>query len=339
MGKIFVSIETSALDPKTAMDFIADPGHGAMDIFVGMVRDHNLGKKVRGVSYDVFEPLALQILRDLCQLAQNRFGSELNIYLAHFKGRLDISGISVIIAVSSPHRDESFQACRYLIEELKQQAPIWKQEHYVDGDSEWVKGHALCAHHHHKKPATDFTGVVLAGGKSSRMGRNKALMTFHNMRLIDNAIGVLSTISTNQVQISGMVEGYKSIIDQVSDFGPMAGICSSVLSNQECKRWLFLPVDMPLITSDALQQLIDGSSGKEAICFKNNPLPLFLQITDSVLNHITQTLVAMQNGQEVSVKHFISRLDTGSIPVSPNTATALTNINTGSEWSQLNHES
>lgn len=339
MGKIFVSIETSTLDPKTAIDFVSDPAHGAMDVFVGMVRDHNLGKKVNGVSYDVFEPLALQILRDLCQLAQNRFGSELNIYLVHFKGRLDIGGISVIIAVSSPHRDESFQACRYLIEELKQQAPIWKQEHYAHGDSEWVKGHALCSGHHHKKPVTDFTGVVLAGGKSSRMGQNKALMTFRNTRLIDNAMSVLSEISTNQVQISGKIEGYKAVADQVSNFGPMAGICSMVLSNQECKRWLFLPVDMPLITSDALQQLIDGSSGQEAVCFKNNPLPLFLQITDSVLSHIKQTLIAMQNGQEVSVKHFLSGVDTGFVPVSPNTAISLTNINTGSDWSQLNHES
>ncbi len=64
------------------------------------------------------------------------------------EGKLEIGGISVIIAVGSPHRDESFQACRYLIEQLKIRAPIWKQEHYVDGVSEWVKGHTLCGHHH-----------------------------------------------------------------------------------------------------------------------------------------------------------------------------------------------
>ena len=53
---------------------------------------------------------------------------------------------SVAIGVSTPHRHEAFEACRYIIEELKVRAPIWKQEHYVEGNSEWVKGHALCSH-------------------------------------------------------------------------------------------------------------------------------------------------------------------------------------------------
>jgi molybdopterin synthase catalytic subunit len=71
------------------------------------------------------------------------FGSQLRCYIEHYKGKLELGGISVIIAVGSPHRDESFKACRYLIEELKVRVPVWKQEHYVDGDAGWLDGHQL----------------------------------------------------------------------------------------------------------------------------------------------------------------------------------------------------
>ena len=88
----------------------------------------------------------LTTFETLAQEARQKWGEKLNVYIEHFKGRLDIGGISILIAVSSPHRDESFKACRFIIEEIKHRAPIWKQEHYLDGDSEWVQGHALCSH-------------------------------------------------------------------------------------------------------------------------------------------------------------------------------------------------
>lgn len=145
-GKITVSITDQPLSIQDAHDCVADPGHGAIDSFVGMVRDSNLGRDVAGVSYDVFEALAEKTIYGICEKVCAEYQGKINIYLAHFKGRLDVGGISVIIAVSTPHRAESFAACRTLIEELKHQAPIWKQEHYTDGDSEWVRGHALCSH-------------------------------------------------------------------------------------------------------------------------------------------------------------------------------------------------
>jgi len=145
-GKIYTGISDQTLDIAAAHEFVADPEHGAIDSFVGAVRDFNMGRKVLGVSYDVFEPLAEGLLHKLCEEVRDKFDGRINIYISHFKGRLDVGGVSVIIAVSTPHRAESFDACRMLIEELKHRIPIWKQEHYVDGDSEWVKGHALCQH-------------------------------------------------------------------------------------------------------------------------------------------------------------------------------------------------
>ena len=113
---------------------------------VDLLSNHNLGKRVKGVSYDVFEELTIKTFCDLADEARTKWGSELNIFIEHYKGRLGIGGISIMIAVSSPHRDESFKACRFIIEEIKHRAPIWKQEHYIDGDSDWVQGHALCSH-------------------------------------------------------------------------------------------------------------------------------------------------------------------------------------------------
>lgn len=139
-------ISTRQLSTEDAVNFVADPEHGAADMFIGTVRNLNLGKAVKGVSYDVFDELTLQTFRELADECRTHWGNKLNIYIEHYKGRLDIGGLSILIAVSSPHRDESFKACRFIIEEIKHRAPIWKQEHYVDGDSDWVQGHALCSH-------------------------------------------------------------------------------------------------------------------------------------------------------------------------------------------------
>lgn len=139
---IHVGVQTELLDIQDAYDFVTDPAHGAVDVFIGAVRNHHEGNSVQGITYDVHEVLATKTFRDICEEAQKRWG-DIKIYMSHYKGELPIGGISVIIAVSSAHRAESFEACRYIIEELKKRSPIWKQEHYQDGPSEWLPGHSL----------------------------------------------------------------------------------------------------------------------------------------------------------------------------------------------------
>lgn len=153
-GKIFVdvwNVKDKALDPMAGLAYVTGEGeqvkNGAESLFVGTVRNHNLGKKVNGISYDVFEPLAKQSFVEVCQEAQEKWGFELDFYVVHAQGRLDIGEVAIVIAVGSPHRDEAFKACRYVIEEVKHRSPVWKLEHYVDGDSEWSKGCELCSSH------------------------------------------------------------------------------------------------------------------------------------------------------------------------------------------------
>jgi len=162
MGDIFVDVWDTAKKPLSAQDgleFVTRPPNGAETIFVGTVRHFNQGKDVLGVSYDVFDALAKKSFEDITQEAQTKWGADLDIYVVHGKGRLDIGGVSIVIAVGSPHRDEAFKACRYVIEQIKHRSPVWKLEHYADGDSEWTQGCELCTHEH-KVPEHTMSGDV-----------------------------------------------------------------------------------------------------------------------------------------------------------------------------------
>lgn len=156
------------LDAALALDFVSDPAFGGIALFVGRIRDHNLGRVVTGISYDLFDALCLTRFAEFAARAQAEVGPRLKLYVAHAKGRLGIGDIAVLVAAGTPHRDEAFRACRLLIEAVKHEAPIWKQEHYVDGSSAWSEGCSLCEeqrtheakaadcdheHHHHEGAA------------------------------------------------------------------------------------------------------------------------------------------------------------------------------------------
>ena len=139
-----VDIAQARLDPAAALEFVSDPGFGGITMFVGRVRDLNHGRVVTGVSYDMFDALALNGFTDIAARGEAQFGPKLKLYIAHAKGRLGIGDLAVVVAAGTPHRDEAFRACRQLIEAVKHRCPIWKQEHYEDGDSQWSEGCALC---------------------------------------------------------------------------------------------------------------------------------------------------------------------------------------------------
>lgn len=139
---IQVLVSSNPLGLEEAVQSVIDMAHGAIDTFIGTVRNMHKGKSVTGITYDVHQTLAEKEFYKICEEAQG-FWPDTRYYVAHYHGALDVSGISIIIAVSSPHRAESFDACRYVIEEIKKRAPIWKKEHYVDGMSDWLPGHSL----------------------------------------------------------------------------------------------------------------------------------------------------------------------------------------------------
>ena len=134
----------AALDPARALEFVSHEEFGGQALFVGRVRRHNHGRDVVAVEYDLFEPLVRTTFEALAREAFAEVTPELRIYVAHAKGELAVGDIAVVVAAGSRHRDEAFRACRAAIEGVKHRAPIWKQEHYVDGRSEWSEGCSLC---------------------------------------------------------------------------------------------------------------------------------------------------------------------------------------------------
>jgi molybdopterin synthase catalytic subunit len=139
-----VDIANARLDAADAIESVSDPGFGGIALFVGRVRDTNHGRVVTGVSYDMFDALALRGFEAIAEDARAQFGPRLKLYIGHAKGRLGIGDLAVVIAAGTPHRDEAFRACRHVIEAVKHTSPIWKQEHYADGDSAWSEGCTLC---------------------------------------------------------------------------------------------------------------------------------------------------------------------------------------------------
>lgn len=139
-----VDIADGRLDPRAAIDFACDDAHGGIDVFIGRVRAASHGRQCLAVHYDMFDPLALAVFRSAAAAAVARFGPQAKCYVAHARGRLAVGELAVVIAFGTPHRDEAFRGCREVIEAVKHQAPIWKQEHFVDGHSAWSEGCSLC---------------------------------------------------------------------------------------------------------------------------------------------------------------------------------------------------
>ncbi|MCH7506042.1 MAG: molybdenum cofactor biosynthesis protein MoaE [Proteobacteria bacterium] len=135
-------ITAQAIDPDVFRQRLQDPACGAYVQFDGWVRNHNEGQRVLRLEYEVYEPLAVKEGQGIIDEAIERFGVN-NACCVHRSGLLEITDLAVVVAVSSPHRDAAFQACRYIIDETKARLPIWKKEHYENGEAEWVN----CKHH------------------------------------------------------------------------------------------------------------------------------------------------------------------------------------------------
>jgi molybdopterin synthase catalytic subunit len=127
--------------PEEMLDLISSPSHGAQALFVGVVRERHEGRKVAAVTYDAFPPLAERVLEAIAQEAAAKW--PVRIAAGHRIGKILVGESSVVIAAGSEHRAEAFEACRFVIEEIKKRLPVWKKEHDEDGSERWLEGCAL----------------------------------------------------------------------------------------------------------------------------------------------------------------------------------------------------
>jgi molybdopterin synthase catalytic subunit len=114
------------------------PEDGAVCLFLGVVRKQNQGRAVLHLEYEAYEEMALAEMQRLAEQAAGRFAVS-QVRLVHRLGRMEVGEASVAIVVSSPHRAAGFEACRFLIDEVKRSVPIWKKELYADG-AVWLEG-------------------------------------------------------------------------------------------------------------------------------------------------------------------------------------------------------
>lgn len=141
------------IDPAALARSLANPAAGGYCSFEGWVRNENEGQEVERLEYEAYEPLAIVEGEKVLAEAKKKFAC-LEARCVHRVGLLELGECAVWIGVASAHRDEAFKACRYIIDEIKVRLPIWKKEHYVNGDSGWVNCER-CASHAHDRTIAD----------------------------------------------------------------------------------------------------------------------------------------------------------------------------------------
>ena len=130
-------ITREPLDPESLVAAVRSDEFGAIVTFLGLVRVMGDGDRpVDGLAYEAYPEMALPEMRAIGAEASTRFG-EARVAIAHRIGDLGLGEVSVAIAVASKHRAVAFDACEYVIDELKQRVPIWKKENYRDGEARW----------------------------------------------------------------------------------------------------------------------------------------------------------------------------------------------------------
>jgi molybdopterin synthase catalytic subunit len=139
-------VTSNPIDLAAFRQNMLDETCGAYVQFDGWVRNHNEGQQVLRLEYEVYETLAVKEGEKIIAEAIKRFGVK-RATAVHRNGLMELSDVAVVVGVSSPHRDEAFDACRYIIDQVKVRLPIWKKEHYVSGKTEWVNCQR-CAQHH-----------------------------------------------------------------------------------------------------------------------------------------------------------------------------------------------
>jgi molybdopterin synthase catalytic subunit len=132
------AVTPEPLDLPAVAAAVTSARDGAIATFVGIVRDHNAGRRVLWLDYEAYAPLAVKAFERIADEARHRW-PETRLAIHHRTGRIAIGEASVAIAAASAHRSEAFAACRYAIERVKQVAPIWKREHFEGGDV-WIEG-------------------------------------------------------------------------------------------------------------------------------------------------------------------------------------------------------
>lgn len=138
-----IKITEKTIDVQKVIDSASSLGAGAVNVFIGTVRNNAHGKNVLWLEYEAYESMAVSEIRKIIDDAAKQWPL-LGWSVAHRVGTLKPGEVSVVVAVSTPHRKDSFDSCEYIMNTLKEKAPIWKKEVFEDGE-EWISARPLSA--------------------------------------------------------------------------------------------------------------------------------------------------------------------------------------------------
>lgn len=136
-----IKLTEKAIDVQKVIDSASSLSAGAVNVFIGTVRNNANGKNVVWLEYEAYETMAIAEIKKIIDEASHRWPL-LGWAVSHRIGTLKPGEVSVVVAVASPHRKESFEACQYIIDTLKEKAPIWKKELFEDGE-EWISARPI----------------------------------------------------------------------------------------------------------------------------------------------------------------------------------------------------
>jgi molybdopterin synthase catalytic subunit len=136
-------VQTEPLDPDEVFAAIRRDEAGAVVLFHGVARNDSEGRKVIALEYDAHAPLAEKKLRDVRDEVRRRWPEITSIAMLHRIGRLAIGETSLLVGISSPHRQQAFEASQYAVDRVKQIVPVWKKEIWEDGSGQWVPGYPI----------------------------------------------------------------------------------------------------------------------------------------------------------------------------------------------------
>lgn len=139
MNNTQILLSAKTLNIQSCIDWIMSPESGGIDVFIGTVRNATKGKKVIRLEFEAYEPMAIAEMEKIARQAYEKWPVQ-KVLIHHRTGVLDVGEVPVVIAVSAAHRAAAFDACRYIIDTLKQTVPIWKKEIFEDGEI-WVAAH------------------------------------------------------------------------------------------------------------------------------------------------------------------------------------------------------
>ena len=134
-----IEIHQETLNIQSCIDWIMSPESGGIDVFIGTVRNATKGKTVLKLEFEAYNQMAVNEMNQISRQAFDKWPVQ-KVLIHHRTGKLQVGEVPVIIAVSAAHRDAAFDACRYIIDTLKQTVPIWKKEFFEDGEV-WVAAH------------------------------------------------------------------------------------------------------------------------------------------------------------------------------------------------------